>query len=118
MELRGGIIMHELRLHNEPYELIKSVTKTIEMRLYDEKRKIIKEGDIIEFTNRATGEKIKTEVIKLHIFNNFEELYNNFDYVSLGYKENEKVDPNDMEKYYSKEEQCQYGVVGIEIKLI
>lgn len=110
--------MHELRLHNNPFELIKNGTKTIEMRLYDEKRKLIKEGDKLEFTNRVTGEKLKTEVIKLHLFNNFEELYNAFDSISLGYKENEVVDPKDMEKYYSKEEQCKYGVVGIEIKLI
>ena len=111
-------MIHELRLHNEPFELIKSGTKTIEMRLYDEKRKLIKENDIIEFTNRLTGEKIKTKVLKLHIFTSFKELYNNFDNENLGYKVNEKKDSKDMEKYYSKEEECKYGVVGIEIKLI
>ena len=111
-------MIHELRLHNEPFELIKNGTKTIEMRLFDEKRKLIKENDIIEFTNRTTGEKIKTRVIKLHLFASFKELYNNFDNVSLGYKINEEKSPNDMEKYYTQEEQCKYGVVGIEIELI
>ena len=111
-------MIHELRLHNEPFMLIKSGTKTIEMRLYDEKRRLIIENDIIEFTSRLTGEKIKVKVIKLHLFNSFKELYNNFDNVSLGYKENQKKDPKDMEKYYTEEEQCKYGVVGIEIKLI
>ena len=110
--------MHELRLHDEPFELIKSGSKTIEMRLYDEKRKLIKEGDIIIFTNRVTDEKLKTKVIKLYLFNSFEELYKNFDGVSLGYKVNEKIDPSDMEKYYSKEDKSKYGVVGIEIELI
>ena len=110
--------MHELRLHNEPFELINSGSKTIEMRLYDEKRKLIKEGDIIIFTNRLTDEKLKTKVIKLHLFNNFKELYNAFPCVSLGYKINEKIDPSDMEKYYPKEEQKKYGVVGIEIRLV
>lgn len=109
---------HELRLHDEPFELIKKGTKTIEMRLYDEKRRLIKENDIIEFTNRITGEKIKTKVIKLHLFNSFRELYNNFDNESLGYKVSEIKDPKDMEKYYTKEEECKYGVVGIEIELI
>lgn len=111
-------MIHELRLHNDPFELIKNGSKTIEMRLYDEKRKLIKENDIIEFTNRLTGEKIKTKVIKLHLFNSFKELYNNFDSVSLGYNNNEEKNYNDMEKYYSKDKQCKYGVVGIEIKLI
>lgn len=111
-------MIHELRLHNEPFMLIKSGSKTIEMRLYDEKRKLIKENDIIEFTNRLTGEKIKTKVIKMHLFNSFNELYNKFDNVSLGYEKDEEKKPEDMEKYYTKEKQCQYGVVGIEIKLI
>ena len=88
------------------------------MRLYDEKRRLIRENDIIEFTNRLTGEKIKVKVIKLHLFNSFKKLYNNFDNVSLGYKSFEEKKPEDMEKYYTKEEQCKYGVVGIEINLI
>ena len=66
----------------------------------------------------VTGEKIKTRVIKIHLFNNFKELYNDFNSVSLGYKNSEAKNPKDMEKYYSIEKQCQYGVVGIEIKLI
>ena len=33
-------------------------------------------------------------------------------------KENEEANPNDMNKYYSEEEQQKYGVVGIEIKLL
>lgn len=109
---------HQLRLNDAPFEKIKSGRKTIEMRLYDEKRKLIKEDDIIEFTNIVTGEKIKTKVIKLHLYNSFEELYKNFDNISLGYGENEIKNPDDMDKYYSKEEQCKYGVVAIEIKLI
>lgn len=107
-----------MRLHNEPFELIKNGTKTIELRLNDEKRSIIKENDIILFENRKNAEIIKTKVIKLHKYDSFEELYKHFDKVSLGYNYNEEVSYKDMEKYYSKEEQDKYGVLGIEIKLI
>jgi len=110
-------MIHKMNLNNEPFNSIKNGYKTIEMRLYDEKRRLINDGDIIEFTNRITNEKINVEVIKLHLFNDFEELYNNFDKVSLGYNKTEKASPNDMNKYYSKEEQQNYGVVGIEIKV-
>ena len=41
-----------------------------------------------------------------------------FDKVLLGYNKDEIASPNDMSKYYSKEEQEKYGVVGIEIKLL
>ncbi len=110
--------MHEMRLHNSPFNLIKSGTKTIELRLNDEKRSLIKVGDKIEFTNRVTEEKIVVEVINLHKYNSFSELYKHFDKVSMGYREDEEADPKDMEQYYSKDEQDKYGVLGIEIKLI
>ena len=110
--------MHEMRLHNSPFNLIKSGTKTIELRLNDEKRSLIKIGDKIEFTNRITEEKIVVEVINLHKYDSFVELYKHFDKVSMGYDEDEEADPKDMEQYYSKEEQDKYGVLGIEIKLI
>ena len=110
--------MHEMRLHNSPFNLIKSGTKTIELRLNDEKRSLIKVGDKIEFTNRITEEKIVVEVINLHNYDSFFELYKHFDKVSMGYDKDEEADPKDMEQYYSKEEQDKYGVLGIEIKLI
>ena len=108
---------HIMRLNNGPFESVKSGTKTIELRLNDEKRSLINEDDIIEFENRTTGEKIEVKVLRLHKYNSFEELYKRFDKVSLGYKQDEVANPSDMEEYYSKEEQEQYGVLGIEITL-
>ena len=89
-----------------------------EMRLNDEKRSLIKEGDIIEFENRITKEKLKTKVIKLYKFDNFEELYKHFDKISLGYAEDEIADPKDMEQYYPQDKQEKYGVLGIEINVV
>lgn len=112
------MMTYKMRLHSNPFELIKAGTKKIELRLNDEKRSLIKKGDEIEFENRSTGEKINTKVINLHKYDSFQELYKHFDNISMGYKENEIADPKDMELYYSKEEQEKYGVVGIEIELI
>ena len=72
----------------------------------------------IEFLNIDTNEKLLVEVLDLHKFNTFTELYENIDKTLLGYKKDEIAKPSDMEKYYSKEEQERYGVVGIEIKLV
>lgn len=109
---------HEMRLKETPFNSIKSGTKTIEMRLNDEKRKLLKVNDIIKFVNRSNNEVLKVKVIKLHKFNNFDNLYKAFDKISLGYKDNEIATPADMDLYYSKEEQLKYGVLGIEIELI
>lgn len=108
----------EMNLNPEPFEAIQSGLKDIEMRLYDDRRKKIKVGDIIMFNNRDTDEKMFVEVLNLYRFKNFEELYKQFDKSRLGYKEDEIANPSDMEKYYSKELIEQFGVLGIEIQVI
>ena len=107
---------HEMKLNNEPFECIKNGTKTIELRINDEKRKLLTVGDYIEFTNRITNEKLLVEVIDLFKYNSFEELYKHFNKIEMGYSINEEANPKDMENYYSKEEQEKYGVLGIKIK--
>ena len=108
--------IHKMNLQDIPFKLIDDGTKTIEMRLYDEKRRLINKGDIIEFNNDNTDVIINTEVVDLHIYSSFFELYNAFDKISLGYREEENANPRDMEQYYSVDEQTKYGVLGIEIK--
>ena len=118
----------ELRLNKKPFESIKNCektvsvkggTKTIEMRLYDEKRQQINIGDFIVFKLRDNEEEqIKTVVQDVDVFLNFEELYKNYDKVSLGYKNDEDASYKDMEEYYSKEEQAKYGVVAITVELV
>lgn len=107
-----------MKLKNEPFMSIKNGLKTIEMRLFDEKRKQIKVGDTIEFTNIVSLEKLKVKVINLHKFKNFEELYSHFNKTQLGYKQTENANPNDMNQYYTNDDIHKYGVLGIEIKTI
>ena len=40
-----------MKLNPKPYKMIKDGQKTVEMRLYDEKRQAISVGDIITFQN-------------------------------------------------------------------
>lgn len=113
-------MIYEMKLRNSPFTKIKNGNKTIELRLYDEKRKKILVGDYIVFTNIDTLEKIKVQVTNLYLFDNFRELYSKIDNRLFGYNDNNDNNGNykDMEDYYSKEEQDKYGVVGIEIKLM
>lgn len=108
---------HKMRLHNDPFIKIKNGTKTVELRLNDEKRSLVKVGDTIEFTNRSNEETMLVDVIDIKKYNSFEELYKHFNKIEMGYNEEDIVDPKDMEKYYTKEEQDKYGVLGIVIKI-
>ena len=73
-------MLHQMNLHPAPFSLVESGLKTIELRLYDEKRRQIAVGDTILFT--CTDDPARTE---------------------------------DMNLYYTAEQQACYGVVGIEI---
>jgi len=106
----------EMKLADKPFQAIKSGMKKVEMRLYDEKRKQINLGDQIVFTNIDNNEKIMVNVKALYLYSSFEELYKHHDKNSLGYSEFENANFEDMGKYYSKEEQMKYGVIGIEIE--
>ena len=110
--------IHNMKLHPSPFEMIKSGEKTIELRLFDEKRQKIKVGDKIIFTDVATGETVTKRVAELHIFVSFEELYESLPLLKCGYTAEDIGDakPSDMEEYYSAEEQRKYGVVGIELE--
>ena len=117
-KIRKNIVIHHMKLWNDSYELIKKGIKTIEMRLNDEKRSKIKVGDIIEFTNTSTLEKLKVKVDKIYKYDNFEQLYSNHNKISIGYKSEEIADPEDMLMYYTKEEIEKYGVLGIKVMII
>ena len=111
------IIVHSMNLNPAPFEMIKSGKKTIELRLWDEKRSKISVGDGITFTNTDTGETLSRTVVKLHCFASFEELYQALPLLQCGYTEEDvdKARPADMAQYYSPEEQARFGVIGIEL---
>lgn len=112
---------YSMNLREKPYQLMKSGEKTIELRLYDEKRSKLNINDEIEFTCiDSTEEPINVRVVGLHRFDSFEELYNVLPLLKCGYtnKTINTADPEDMMQYYSRNEQSQYGVIGIEIELL
>lgn len=111
--------LHNMKLNPRPFGMIKNGEKTFEMRLFDEKRQQLKEGDEIIFTNNVTGETLNAKIMKLHRFDTFEELYSSLPLLQCGYTaaEVEEASAADMEQYYSVEQQKEYGVVGIEIAL-
>ena len=113
-------MIHFMHLKDAPFDSIKSGSKTVEMRLYDEKRRGISIGDIIEFTRDTdTSKKISVRVVNIHVFKDFKELYETLPIKSLGYAENEVKNASykDMEAYYTKDLQENYGVCGIEFVL-
>lgn len=111
-------MLHTMHLDADPYKKIVNGSKTIELRLYDERRRKIKTGDTIEFA--SSKGTVRVVVVALHVFADFAELYGNLDLLKCGYAANElaTASPNDMLRYYPLSSQRQWGVVGIEVRLL
>ena len=111
-------MVHHMHLQPEPFEKILSGQKTIELRLYDEKRQQILEEDTIEFSCLGNDDRsITAKVSALHLFPSFKMLYEKLPLNQCGYTTDELQNASfkDMEQYYPAEEQKRYGVVGIEL---
>lgn len=104
-----------MKLQESPFERIKNGTKTVEFRLYDEKRRKIKIGDQIEFSKLPDlQETILVDVLDLYREDTFENLFK-----KLFTDEDEiKKEIKSMYQYYSPDEEKQYGIVGIKISLV
>ena len=107
-----------MNLQPKYFDFIKDGTKRIELRLYDEKRRSIQLGDIIEFA-KSEDEKFKAEVIGLLRYNSFADLFEDFDISILADSSMTKQELLELlGEFYTEEKQAEFGVIGIRIKLI
>ena len=116
-DLLSKLPCHFMTLYQKPFLAITEGWKTVEMRLNDEKRRLLKIGDIIVFTNKTTKEKAIVEVDDLKPFLSFDELYASYPKWAIGYQNDEKPDPRDMLEYYREEDIRKWGALAICIKL-
>lgn len=109
---------HQLTLATEPFNAITSGNKTIESRLYDEKRQKIQIGDQITFTNRDNSSQTATvRVIGLLRYATFHDLFSHNDPRKFGGESVEWLE-NQINEFYSLHDQKQNGIIGIEFELI
>ena len=107
-------MLHKMKLNESPFERIKNGTKTIEFRLYDEKRQQVKIGDKIEFSKLPDlQETLIVDVIDLYREDTFENLFRKL------YSDEEEIiqKTKTMHTIYSPEKERQYGILGIKIKI-
>ena len=109
---------HQLKLATAPFNAIISGNKTIESRLYDDKRQKIQIGDKIIFTNRDNPSQTATvKVVGLLRYATFYDLFSHNDPRKFG-GESVKWLENQISEFYSIEDQRLRGVVGIEFILV
>lgn len=108
--------MHRLKVKEKYYNLLKSGKKDIELRLYDDKRKLIQIGDMIEFANFSDSRNtFCAEVVALHRAADFATLCQKIDCRRAGMECPEEM-IKVLAEFYPAERQKEFGVVGIEVK--
>lgn len=107
---------HDFRLHNEPFQAIADGRKTIESRLYDAKRQTIELGDELLFTNRADGATVRARVVGL-LHASFAEVFRRNDPSKFGGGSAKEL-LQQINQFYTAEQQAENGVVGIEFEII
>lgn len=106
-------MIYSFKLNLLPFSQIESHQKDIELRLYDEKRRVLKVGDYIIFYSLDKKYCLLTKIVKLYRYDNFFCLISDLGVKRLGISKAE-----DMYQYYSKEKIAEFGVLGIGISSI
>jgi ASC-1-like (ASCH) protein len=105
-----------MKIAKEPFEKILNGQKIIESRLFDEKRQLINVDDEIEFSqNDDQSKTIKTKVKALYRYKSFENLFSDFPSSYFGGLSRDAL-LDEINQFYSKEEQDKYGVLGVKIE--
>ncbi len=109
------VTVHSIRLDEQFFELIKSGKKIYELRMYDEKRKLIKVGDEICFLKRPDlNEYMYKKVKNMHVFKTLEQLVESLDVKLMGFNNEQEV-YDIMNKFYQEELKLM-EVVAIELE--
>lgn len=111
---------HKMGLYETPFNSMKSGKKTVEVRLYDEKRRKLNIGDMIKFTKLPDShETLEVEVVELRQYPTFTEMYESIpasDFDAVGDTVSEMV--NQTYKIYTPEKEKEWGTVAITIRLL
>ena len=106
-----------MSLQNQYFCLIKQGKKNIELRLWDDKRKKIKVGDVIVFHNANNTETIvKTKVVRMQLAADFRQLSKVINISQTGFDDTTTM-LRSLKEIYPLSQQQKYQVVGIEIQL-
>lgn len=110
--------IHNLQLATVPFEAIIGGQKTIESRLFDEKRQAIQIGDELSFVNREDLERtVGAKVVGLLRYATFHDLFLHNQPEKFGGPSVEWLE-NQINEFYSNDAQKENGVLGIEFELL
>lgn len=109
---------HEMKLHPQYLQAIKSGQKVYEIRLNDEKRQRLSVSDTIIFKSTSkANQTAEVTVTELKYFKTFTEMLNDLAPSKIGFHNQSKEAIKKVyHAIYSPDQEAKYGVVAIGIK--
>ncbi|WP_163529485.1 ASCH domain-containing protein [Halobacillus ihumii] len=111
-------MIHRMGLYSEYFKLIREGTKTVEVRLFDEKRRKVNMGDVIEFMKiPEKNETIRVNVVGLNKYETFKQLYEDIPFEDFGNKGSTLESMvNGTYEIYTRAQEKQWGALAIRIE--
>ena len=107
-----------MSLRPEYYEMVRSGEKDIELRLYDEKRRRMRNGDMLLIYNAQNrNDYIRAKIVRLHIAKSFADPSTKISMPRTGFASLNAL-MSAIEKFYDTEMESKYGIVGIELEVL
>lgn len=111
--------IYMMKLNPEYYNLVANGEKTIEVRLLDEKRQKLREGDYLAFTNTSNGDITVTQIVSLAKFKDFNSCITNTGTKKVGFNGSSIEDTVKVyNSIYPKVDEEKYGVLAIGLTLL
>lgn len=110
----------DMAITHDQFQLIENGTKTIEVRLNDAKRRHLRPGNHITFTDLTTGVKLCVQVTAIDHFTSFTALYTAFPGPQVGAAAEDSVPKmtQDTYQHYTPAQERANGVLAIHLRLI
>lgn len=111
-------ITHRMQLQPSPFKQIQQGTKTLEIRLWDEKRRLMKVGDVVEFYNAQDPvQTCKKNIRAITQAASLLDLFQEISLVAAGWPVETIATQavSDMRKYYSEVDEKNSGVVALHL---
>lgn len=106
-----------MNLQDKYYRMIANGDKDIELRLYDEKRRLMRNGDfVLVYNAQKPSEYIIAKIVRMHLASSFANLYKKISPQRCGFS-GVGAALRALTEFYSDAAQEKYGVVGLELEI-
>ncbi len=107
-----------MNLQHLYYEMLTSGEKDVELRLYDEKRQKMRNGDtVLIYDAQNRSDYVRCKIVRLHIAKSFADLTKKISISRTGFASLNAL-ISATSKFYNADMESKYGIVGIELERV